>query len=386
MSQLTVSQAASLYIAHKVLPPECEALRGEVREFLARTLPFHRDAVPQTFSAFDPAFSRKLGEQGWIGMPWPKQYGGHERSALERYVVCEELLAANAPVLAHWIADRQIGAQLLRFGTETLREKMLPAIARGELYFSLGMSEPDSGSDLASIRTRAEKVEGGWSVNGRKIWNTAHHAHYMLALVRTAKSTEDRHAGMSQLIIDLKAPGVSVRRIRNLTGVEGFSEVLFEDVFVADDHLLGEEGRGWKQVTTELGDERAGPERYMSSYQLLTCMIDAAPADNDRTAVAIGRLIAEARTLRNMSVGLAGMSARGEEINTAGALFKDLGTTFEQQVPDVASDLFELEQLDQTAPLAVSLRRITQMAPSYSLRGGSREVLRGMIARKLGLR
>lgn len=381
-----MSLASPLNIPYCELPPECARLRAEVREFLAATLPFHQSAIPQTFSAFDPEFSRKLGARGWIGMTWPKQYGGHERSFLERYVVYEELIAANAPVLAHWIADRQSGAQLLRYGSEDMRTRLLPAICRGELYFCVGMSEPDSGSDLASIRTRAEPTEGGWRINGRKIWNSAHHAHYMIALVRTSRADDQRHAGMSQFLIDLKTPGVSIQRIRNLTGVEGFSEVLFDNAFIPDDHLLGTEGAGWAQVTTELGDERAGPERYMSSLTLLTHMLDAASADDDRAAVALGSLVAEARTLRNMSVGLAGMSSRGENIVTAGAMYKDLGTTFEQQVPQVAAELFSLDDLDSTSPLAETMQRIIQISPSYSLRGGSREVMRGVIAKRLGLR
>ena len=384
-----MSQASPLHIPFCTLPPECAALRAEVRRFLAETLPSHRNAVPQTFSAFDAEFSRKLGARGWIGMTWPKQYGGHERSYLERYVVVEELLAANAPVLAHWIADRQSGPQLLRFGSEDMRERMLPAIARGELYFCLGMSEPDAGSDLASIRTRGQRVqgvEGGWLINGRKIWNTAHHAHYMIALVRTTKSDANRHFGLSQFVIDLKTPGISIRRLKNLTGVEGFSEVLFEDVLVPQASLLGIEGEGWKQVTTELGDERAGPERYLSSFQLLTHMLDEASASDDRAVVALGQCVAEARTLRNMSLGLAGMSSRGEDISSTAAMFKELGTTFEQSVPDLAASLFDLEQADPNSALAVTARRIVQVSPSYSLRGGSREVLKGVIARKLGLR
>ncbi|PYO28311.1 MAG: acyl-CoA dehydrogenase, partial [Candidatus Rokuibacteriota bacterium] len=169
------------------LPPEAEALRSEVREFLRETL---RDRAPHTrarsWGGFDREFSKKVGARGWIGLTWPKKYGGHERSALERYVVLEEMLAAGAPVSAHWVADRQSGPLLLRFGTEEQRERFLPGIARGELAFAIGMSEPDSGSDLASIRTRAEKVSGGYRVNGTKVWTSnAHLSDYMIALFRT---------------------------------------------------------------------------------------------------------------------------------------------------------------------------------------------------------
>lgn len=382
-----MSLAATLHIPHCELPPECVSLREEVRAFLRETLPLHRQAEPETFSACDPAFSRKLGARGWIGMTWPRAYGGHERSLLERYVVLEELIASEAPVMAHWIADRQTGPQILRYGTEPLKQALLPAIARGELYCCIGMSEPDAGSDLAAIRTRGERVPGGWKLQGRKIWNSAAHAHIMLTLARTAPvNAEDRHAGLTQFLIDLKSPGVSVRRIRNLTGAEGFCEVLLEDVFVPDDRLLGQEGQGWRQVTAELGDERAGPERYTSSLPLLRHMLDAADPADARAAVEIGKLVAQARTLRRMSVGLAGMAARGGDLVTGGALYKDLGTTFEQRVPEVAQDLFDEASIEPGSGFEQTLRRIVQVSPTYSLRGGSREVLRGVIARRLGLR
>ena len=142
------------------LPPEAQKVREEIRDFLARELgglSASRRAL--SCGGFDREFSRKLGEAGYIGMTWPKKYGGHERSALERYVVLEESLAAGAPTSAHWVADRQSGPLLLRFGTEEQRQRFLPRIAKGELAFAIGMREPDSGSDLASIRTRASRYQ-----------------------------------------------------------------------------------------------------------------------------------------------------------------------------------------------------------------------------------
>src|SRR5471030_2855179 len=184
------------------LPPQAEPLRREVRAFLAETIS-HRTALErsESWSGFDREFSRKLGARGWIGMTWPKKYGGHERSFAERYVVIEEMLAAGAPVSFHWVADRQSGPLLLRFGTEEQRTKILPRVARGEVCFCIGMSEPGAGSDLAGVRTRGRRVEGGWQVNGQKIWTSnAHNADYMIALVRTSEG--ERHAGLSQLIVD----------------------------------------------------------------------------------------------------------------------------------------------------------------------------------------
>src|SRR5881409_984213 len=258
------------------LPPKCEELRKEVRAFLAEeiaagTFDPHK---PNREDTDVPEFSRKVGARGWLGMTWPKKYGGHERSFLERYVVMEEMLAAGAPVSAHWVADRQSGPLLLRFGTEEQRQRFLPRIARGELAFAIGMSEPDSGSDLASIRTRAEHVEGGYRVNGTKIWTSnAHISDYAIALFRTKVVPDKKHEGLSQFLVDLKSEGIGIRPIIDLAGGHHFNEVHFENAFVPDDMLVGKEGEGWRQVSTELAFERSGPERYLSSIRLVMELI-----------------------------------------------------------------------------------------------------------------
>ena len=249
------------------LPPESEDLRCEVREFLDQHL---AAASPvdrcRTWFGFDPEFSRKLGERGWIGMTWPKRYGGHERPASDRYVVIEEMLAAGAPVAAHWIADRQSGPLLLEYGTDTARDMFLPGMAKGEIFFCIGMSEPQAGSDLAAIRTSAVRGDGGWIVNGSKLWTTGvMEAHQMIALVRTSPAGASRHDGLSQLIIDLAATGVSRHPITDHQGEEHFGEVHLQDVFVPDAMVVGEPGNGWAQVNAELAYERSGPERYLSS-------------------------------------------------------------------------------------------------------------------------
>src|SRR3954463_13488885 len=200
-----------------------EQVRAEVREFLAAELAAgtFTTHVDTWLSGVDSAFSRKLGARGWLGMTWPRRYGGHERSAMERYAVTEELLAAGAPVAAHWIADRQSGPNLLRYGTEGQRQAILPRIAAGECYFVIGMSEPDSGSDLASIRTKATRNgDGDWVVTGAKVWTSnAHHAHYGIVLVRTSPlDSKHRHRGMSQLLVDLSLPGITINPIRILDG------------------------------------------------------------------------------------------------------------------------------------------------------------------------
>ncbi len=372
------------------IPAEDEALRAEVRAFLAEALAGDTALDrSRSWMGFDAEFSRKLGAKGWIGITWPKQYGGAERGQFARYVVSEELLAAGAPVTAHWIADRQSGPLLLRYGTEAQRQRYLPAICRGESFFCIGMSEPDSGSDLASVRTRADRRDGGgWTINGAKVWTTnAHHSHYILALVRTGDA-QSRQAGLSQFIIDLKAPGVSVRPIRDLTGAEHFNEVIFDNVVVDDDALVGAENGGWAQVTAELALERSGPERFLSANALTEPMLEAIGPDPDAfQATTLGRMAARAWALRQMSLGLTAQVAAGEEPGVAASCYKDLGTAFEQEMPEMVRGMLDLAPTVRSgSDLAQSLAYVTQAATTFSLRGGTREILRGIIARGLGLR
>ena len=380
-----------LLIAPGSLPPECEALRAEVRAFLAEAMvdipPARRN---RNWSGASPEFSRQMAARGWIGMTWPKRYGGHERSSLERYVVLEEMLAAGAPVGAHWVADRQSGPLLMRFAPDTLAPRIVPRIARGEAFFCIGMSEPDSGSDLASIRTRADRRADGWVINGRKVWTSgAHRAHFMIALVRTdargADRSANRHEGMSQFLIDMQTPGMTVRPIINQLGEHDFNEVTFDDVWVPHENLIGTEGEGWKQVGAELAFERSGPERYLSSSQLLLEMLDAADADNPQHALALGRVVAQYGTLRQMSLGVAGMLARGENPALAASLVKDQGALVEQAMPDLAHELFS-DTAEPGSTLDVAMRYSALAVPSFSLRGGTREILRGIIAKGLDLR
>ncbi|MEQ8326311.1 acyl-CoA dehydrogenase family protein [Parvibaculum sp.] len=372
------------------LPGETEGLREEIRAFLAEELK-HVPKVTraQTWSGSDTEFSRKMGAKGWIGMTWPKKYGGHERSFFERYVMLEEMLAAGAPVGAHWIGDRQSGPLLLRFGTEEQRQKILPRVAKGECYFCIGMSEPDSGSDLAATRTRADKVDGGYRVNGTKLWTSgAHTAHYMIALFRTDSAPEAKHSGLTQFLVDLKnTDGITIRPIKDLAGNAHFNEVVFEDAFVPDGMLVGTEGGGWGQVTAELAFERSGPERYLSSFMLMVEMIRELEKRGGDGAVEIGRLVAHLVTLRQMSLSVAGMLEKGENPALEASVVKDLGAIFEQDMPVRAHELLGMAPtVGEGSDYEQVLGYLTQTVPSFSLRGGTREILRGIIARGLGLR
>lgn len=361
------------------------ALRGEVREFLRETLPADYSAADRarSWTGFDAAFSQALGARGFIGMTLPRAYGGQGRSTIERHVVVEELLAAGAPVAAHWIADRQSAPMILRNGTEDQKRTILPRIAAGECYFCIGMSEPDSGSDLASVRMRAERVAGGWRLTGTKLWTTyAHESHYMICFCRTGPA-EDRHGGTSQFLIDMSLPGITVRPVLDIAGDHHFNEVSFDGLELPVDALLGREGDGWAQVMSELAFERSGPERFLSSFALLDEMVRCAH-DDAGTQRAIGRLAAHVMVLRQMSHSVAGRLARDEKPDLHAAIVKDLGAVLEQEIPERAREVVDPATAD--AVYAATFARLRQLAPCFSLRGGTREILRGIIARNLGLR
>src|SRR5213080_601871 len=310
--------SATLLPPVRPLPAGAAELRSEVREFLRaeRAAETFVPACDDWLSGWDESFSRRLAERGWVGMTIPPEYGGHGRSALERYVVVEELLAAGAPVAAHWVSDRQVGPNLLRYGSVKLKQRYLPAIALGECYFAIGLSEPDAGSDLAAVRTAGTRVDGGWSVSGTKIWTSgAHRAHALIVLLRTGPPDgRQRHVGLSQLLLEFSQPGVTVRPIISMTGEHHFNEVVFGDVFVPDEQVVGAIGDGWAQVTSELAYERSGPERLLSTFVLLDALAAelAGRAGDSGAAGAIGRVVARLWACRQMSLAVAGALADGE--------------------------------------------------------------------------
>jgi alkylation response protein AidB-like acyl-CoA dehydrogenase len=374
------------------IPDEDEALRPLARRLAEEAVASMSLAErARSWSGFSREFSRKMGEAGLLGLTLPKEYGGQGRGAFARFVVVEELLRVGAPVAAHWIGDRQSAPLILNFGNEEQRRFYIPRICSGELVFCIGMSEPGSGSDLASVRTRAERTEGGWRVNGQKIWTTqAMHADYMIALLRTSGTSDDRHRGLSQMIIDLKAPGVTIKPIRDLCGDEHFCEVFFDNVELGHDALVGDEGQGWQQVTAELAFERSGPERVYASVVLLDGWINhlrqQRQLDGARKAM-VGRLIARMGTLRAMSIACTACLVAGESPVNEASLVKDLGTSFEQDLPRIiGEDLASHPDEVVGTELYQALSYTSQIAPSFSLRGGTREILRGIIARGLGLR
>lgn len=375
------------------IPAEDEALRLPVREFArAYAAAVAPELRARSWMGFDAAFSRQLAERGWLGLTLPSEYGGKGRGHFARFVVMEELLAVGAPMSAHWIADRQSGPLIAKYGTDAQKRFYLPRICSAEAFFCIGMSEPNAGSDLAGVGTRARKTDAGWRLDGRKIWTTnAPRSHYMIALVRTSGTPADRHKGLSQFIIDLSLPGVTIRPVADLAGDSHFSEVFFDDVALGANALIGAEGAGWEQVTAELAFERSGPERVYSSIVLLEEWLSVlrrrSAAGEEANGALLGLFAAHLCVLREMSISVTSRLEQGHSPVIEAALVKDLGTQFEQTLPALIIDaIASLPDEEVEAPLSRTLAYLAQIAPTFSLRGGTREILRGMIARGLGLR
>lgn len=366
------------------------SLRAEVRSFLAEEIAAGRLApsVDTWLTRWDEGFTRRLAARGWVGMTIPCEYGGHSRSHMERFVVTEELLAVGAPVAAQWVADRQIAPSLLRYGTEEQKREYLPRIAAGECCFAIGMSEPDSGSDLASVRTKGVRVDGGWQVTGTKVWTSgAHRAEAFIVLARTEPlNTSDRHAGLSQFIVDLSSEGVLTKPVISLSGDHHFNEVVLDEVFVPDSKVFGTPGKGWEQVNSELAFERSGPERFLSSFYLLAAEVGAMHAGILPERSDLGASLARMAGLHALSQNVASSLHRGEPSDIPAALVKLLGTTTEGDIVDTVSSRLGDETVTAGTDIAGLLRAGLHQRPGFSLRGGTNEILRGVIARGLGMR
>lgn len=373
------------------LPEVCQILRTEIRAFLEEEIArgSFDPGTPQCRDDFDDkGFACRMAQKGWIGMTWPKEYGGQGRSYLERYVMTEEFRSATAPVRQYFTADRQSGPTLIKYGAEQLKKVILPRIVRGEVQFCIGMSEPNSGSDLFAAKATATKASGGWLLNGTKIWTTnAHTSDYMIGLFRTSNATaENRRHGLTSFLVDMTTAGITCNPIPQMNGERDFNEVVFDNVFVPDDHLLGRIDNAWKQATAELAYERSGPERFLETFYVLPALVRLLGiAPDARAAEGIGRLVANLHTLRRMSISVAGMLEAGFDPTVEASIVKDLGTIWEQELP---SKVRQLAALVRETDLAFEemLGFAIKSAPKLTLQGGTTEVLRGIIARGLGLR
>lgn len=371
------------------LTPEELALQREVREFLTAELPpgSHEPCLGMS-ARKDIEFSAKMAERGWVGMALPREWGGSDRSAVDRFIVVEEMLRWGAPVGHHWVADRQTGNVILKFGTDEQRERFLPAICRGELGFSIGMSEPDSGSDLASVQTRAERGENGWILNGTKIWTSgAHENDWFVCLVRTHPMEEgNKHQGLSQLMVDLTSPGLDISPIPFLNGDHHFNEVSFNDVFVPDELVLGDPGMGWAQNTTEMAYERGGPDRWLSPFSTVEQLMRETQGTPmaDTVNDLFGELAARWWSIRNLSLSVARLIDEGGAPSVESALVKEMGTRFEIEVIEKLVELVDRELTPESGSMFERLlAQCVLTGPGNTIRGGTIEILRSVASKGL---
>jgi alkylation response protein AidB-like acyl-CoA dehydrogenase len=366
-------------------PSSLLALRRDVRSLVEewRAAGRFQPTCDAWLRSFDADFSRTLGDRGWLGITWPVEFGGSARSNRARLIVTEELLRAGAPVAAHWIGERQIGPAILRHGSARLQQLYLPQIARGVVTFCLGMSETESGSDLASVRTEAVRTDDGWQITGRKIWTSqAHRATHAYVLARTSRGGA-KQEGLTEFIVDMSAPGVEVRPIYDLSGEHHFNEVTFDGVPVPADHVLGDVGHGWRQVTEQLSFERGGLERVLSTYPLLASVLDLVERKDVSPDVSakLGKALARLGALRGLAWRIAVAMDEGQAPVFQAAVLKDLGTAFEGDVNELARLVIDEEADPEADGISGLLAQGILAAPGFTIRGGTTEVLRTIIAR-----
>ena len=382
---------------------EEEELRSEVRDFLEAELrngsfEVHSDAW---LCGFSPALSHKIAEKGWIGLCWPKEYYGQGKSHIYRMVVTEELLRYGVPAAAHWNGDRQMGPSIIRYGSAEQKQFFLPRIARGEACFGIGMSEPDAGCDLASLKTRAVEDGDEYIIDGQKVWTSgAHHIEYLYLLART-DSEAPKHRGISEFIVDMKLPGISVRPLVDMTGAHHYNEVFLDSVRVPKTSLVGEKNRGWYQITTQLDYERSGIERLMTNYPVYhdlikyakrTMLHGSSPTEVEVVRHRLADLQVQYEVGRLLTYRVAWVLDQGRVPNYEAAMSKVFCTDFQQYLARVATQIMgaygQLRQGSKWIPseFRESPAESYLFSPGYTLQGGTSEILRNIVAlRGLGL-
>ncbi|MDY7102364.1 MAG: acyl-CoA dehydrogenase family protein [Actinomycetota bacterium] len=359
------------------LPTEIEELRREALEVGRKAAAGRAIREDSWLVGNDPEFSRELAARNWIGMTWPVEYGGGGRSALERFVVYEALISVGAPVASSWFADRQIGPSLLQFGTDEQRRQFLPDIIAGTSMWSIGMSEPDAGSDVASIRTRAERDGDEFVVNGQKVWTSGGaDADWMYLIARTDPEAKP-HEGLSDLLVDLHSPGVVVEPIVDMTGNRHFCQVWFNDVRVPASNLVGELNGSFRQVMRQMEHERGGIDRLVSNRALY----EDALASADTSDPNLRQAFARAETIYRIGRHLVLREVLGQAPKGWSALTKTLCTEFEIEVAELAGKV--------AGPHAMVWDRVARglcYAPAYTIMGGTTSILRNILGeRYLGL-
>ncbi|MEO7555085.1 MAG: acyl-CoA dehydrogenase family protein [Acidimicrobiales bacterium] len=348
-----------------------------------------RSAFPEDswIVGYDPAFTKELGARGWIGMTWPVEEGGHGRTILERFVVYEQLIKHGAPICAGWFADRQMGPSLLQFGTSEQRRRWIPGIVSGESMWCIGMSEPDAGSDVASLRTKAEPDGDDWLVTGQKVWTSgAAHADWCYVIARTDPDAP-KHAGLSELVIDMRSPGVDVRTIMDMTTNEHFCEVTFDAVRVPGANLIGERDGSFRQLMRQMEHERGGIDRLVSNFALYRDLM-ATPGLVDRADPVVRQQLARIETAYRVGRLLVLRETLQQAPRAFSAATKTFGTEFESRLADFCAQQLGPAALlwGEAAGLGGRAARAICYAPAYTIMGGTVNILRTILAeRALGL-
>jgi alkylation response protein AidB-like acyl-CoA dehydrogenase len=368
------------------VPSELDALSDEATTLAlewTQHAPFPEDSW---MVGHDPAFSKELGARGWIGMTWPVEEGGHGRSALERFIVYEALIANGAPVAASWFADRQMGPTLLQFGTPEQRRRWIPDIVAGTSMWCIGMSEPDAGSDVASLRTRAVRDGSEWVIDGQKVWTSGAAFSQWCYLIARTDPDAPKHAGLSEFVVDMQSPGIHVSPIVDMTTNQHFCEVTFEGVRVPAQHLIGEQNNSFRQLMRQMEHERGGIDRLVSNYALYRDVLACGRVETSdpivrqelaaiETAYRIGRLLVLRETLRQAPAGFS-------------AATKTFGTEFEQRVASFCAQVLGPHALlwGEDNGLGARAARAVCYAPAYTIMGGTTQILRNVLGeRVLGL-
>ncbi len=380
---------------------EQERFRKEIQQFLDGELAAgnFKPQCDAWIEIYDPEFTKRLAQRGWIGLTLPREYGGQGLGPLDRLVLTEELLRYGAPCGAHWFTDRQVGPCLLAYGTEEQKSEYLPKICKAEVSFALGLSEPEAGSDLASVKTQAQLDGDHYIVNGQKVWTSAaHHQSHLYLLARTDPDAP-KHKGISEFIVDLKSPGVTVRPILDPTGGEHFNEVFLDNVRVPATNLVGIENNGWKQITSQLDYERSGMERLMGNYPLFDALRKYVHRNTDRgkalsidpvARYKIAELEASFEVGRMLIYRVAWMLDRGILPNYESAMAKLYATEFQQRLTDTVIAMLgsygDLTSESKYAPLGGMAVSAYLFSPGLTLMAGTSEILRTVIAQRgLGL-
>lgn len=384
---------------------EQEKFRQEVRSFLEAELAAGTFTIAgnELVGPSSIEFSRKMAQRGWIGMTWPKAYGGQERSYVDKMILFEETCRFHAPIGYHFMADRQVGPALIKHGSEWQKEFYLPRIVKAEenTSFCLLYSEPNAGSDLVSITTSAVEDGDYYVINGQKIWTTfADRSDWGWLLVKTEFDEKvPRHQTCSEFLLDMKTPGVTIRPIINMAGEEGFNEVFLDNVRIHKKYLVGQKNAGFKQIMSQIDYERAGIERLMQNYPVYEELLRYVKRmDRSGTNAAyyswvrdqIAQVEIEFNAGRLLCYSTAWTIDQGRPATSQAALSKIYCTRFEQRLNDLATRVIGPVSLLRMQPefssLAVDVAASYLWGPGYTLQGGTVEILKGIVAQRgLGL-